>query len=269
MRRILIIEDNYDLSDNICLLLSEHKYNVLQSFNGEDGLKSIINFKPDLIFCDIMLPDINGYKILIELKKLNEKIAPIFIFLTAKTQREELRKGMTLGADDYITKPFTNDELLEAVSAQFKKRAEVLKKINVPHLQISKNDRVITRSDKSNSGYEKGRLSFGDHLFINDKKKPGFYLIENILLIKSMKDYTQLFFIDDKKFLLRKRMIYWENKLPKEWFLRIHRQTLINLKYVDQVEKISSNRFSISIKNYSKKLEASQRCSQKLKNILH
>ncbi|MBS3946361.1 MAG: response regulator, partial [Melioribacter sp.] len=112
MKKILIIEDNYDLAQNTLLFLKEYGYDVLSCPNGKEGLKVMLNYQPDLILCDIMLPDINGYKILSEIKKLENPIPPIVIYITAKTQRDDIRKGMTLGADDYITKPFTFDELL-------------------------------------------------------------------------------------------------------------------------------------------------------------
>lgn len=268
MKKILIIEDNIDLAENIFLLLKEQGYDVLSCYNGEEGLKSIIEFNPDLILCDIILPDISGFKLLSELKKLDTGIPPIFIFLTAKTQRDDIRKGMTIGADDYITKPFTYDELINAINTQFKKRSKVLKNIISTDTELSDKNRKSTRNIKNR--FESGiiELDYNDHIFINDKKNPGFHLVKDLIVIKSLKDYTRLYFIEDKKFLLRKRMNYWENYLPKDEFIRIHRQTLVNLNFIDKLERLSSNRFSIILKNYSKRVEVSQRYSNKIKNLL-
>jgi len=268
MEKILIIEDNVDLAENIFLLLKEHGYDVLSCYNGESGLKSIIEFSPDLILCDIMLPDISGFKLLTELKKLDTGIPPIFIFLTAKTQRDDIRKGMTIGADDYITKPFTYDELINSINTQFKKRSKVLRNIISSDNGITPKNRKSTSTAANKSRLEKVELDYNDHIFINDKKNPGFNLVKDLIVIKSLKDYTRLYFIDNKKFLLRKRMNYWENYLPKDEFLRIHRQTLINLNFIDKLERLSSNRFSIILKNYPKRVEVSQRYSNKIKKFL-
>jgi DNA-binding response OmpR family regulator len=268
MEKILIIEDNADLAENIYLLLKEHGYNVLSCNNGEEGLRSIIDFNPDLILCDIMLPDINGFKLLTQLKKIETGIPPIFIFLTAKTLRNDVRRGMTIGADDYITKPFTYDELTNAIRAQFSKRSKVLRNIISTDKGIANTNRNSSKEKKIKAAPGKTELDYNGHIFINDKKNPGFYLVKNLIVIKSLKDYTRLYFIEDKKFLLRKRMNYWENYLPKEEFKRIHRQTLINLNFIDKLEHLSSNRFSIILKNYPKSVEVSQRFGNKIKKFL-
>ncbi len=266
MYKVLIIEDNVDLAENLYLFLKELGYDTICAHNGDNGLKMIIEKNPDIILCDIMLPDISGYKLLSELKKLEERIMPIFIFLTAKTQRDDLRKGMTIGADDYITKPFTNDELLKSINTQLRKRSKILMRLNNSPDNNRKN---IFNSGQSNQGNDpvKTELKYNDHIFINDRKNPGFYLVKDILFIRSLKDYTRIYLTDDKKFLMRKPMIYWVKTLPNEQFLRIHRQTLINLNFIEKIEPLSSNRFSILMKNISKKLEVSQRHSNKIKKI--
>lgn len=266
MYKVLIIEDNIDLAENLCLFLKELGYITICAHNGDNGLKMIIEKNPDIILCDIMLPDISGYKLLSELKKLEERIMPIFIFLTAKTQRDDLRKGMTIGADDYITKPFTNDELLKSINTQLRKRSRILMRLNSSSDNNRKN---ILTSRQSNRGNDpaKTELKYDNHIFINDRKNPGFYLVKDILFIRSLKDYTHIYLTNDKKFLIRKPMIYWVKTLPNEQFLRIHRQTLINLNFIEKIEPLSSNRFSIFMKSITKKLEVSQRYSNKIKKI--
>ncbi|MCX7797198.1 MAG: response regulator [Melioribacter sp.] len=256
MKKVLIIEDNHDLADNVALLLTEHGYKTFIAYNGTTALKIYEHETPNIVLCDIMLPDISGYKILKEIKKLENLKSPIFIFLTAKSQRDEIRKGMELGADDYITKPFTYEELIKSITTQIEKR-EKFEKLG---------ERKITQN-KLNKAQQKQKFNFNDYIFINDKKNPGFYPISNILFIKSVKDYTQITLKDNKKFLLRKTMKYWEEKLPDK-FIRIHRQTIINLDYVENVKEASSNRLSISLKNTNEKLEVSQRYRKKLKSLL-
>ena len=132
MSRILIIEDTESILDDIKLILSLESYDVLEARDGQQGLDIAFKHLPDLIICDIMMPILDGYGVLNNLR-LNHATASIpFIFLTAKSSKEDLRKGMISGADDYITKPFTSEELVEAVKTRLDKyklikRNELLK----------------------------------------------------------------------------------------------------------------------------------------------
>jgi DNA-binding response OmpR family regulator len=121
MKKILLIEDNEDICSNTAEILELSNYKVITAENGKIGVEKALLEKPDLIICDIMMPVLDGYGVLHAVHK-NEGIKNTpFIFLTAKTERSEFRKGMELGADDYITKPFTGTELLNAIDGRLKK----------------------------------------------------------------------------------------------------------------------------------------------------
>jgi CRP/FNR family cyclic AMP-dependent transcriptional regulator len=121
MRTILVIEDNEDIRNNTAEILSLSNYAVIQAENGKLGLEMAIAHKPDLIICDIMMPVLDGYGVLHAVHKNDPIKNTPFIFLTAKTERGDFRKGMELGADDYISKPFSGTELLTAVDSRLKK----------------------------------------------------------------------------------------------------------------------------------------------------
>ena len=126
MRSILLIEDNDELRENTAEILELANYKVTSAENGKAGIQAALEKKPDLIICDVMMPELDGYGVLHLINK-NPGLSGIpFIFLTAKSERSDLRKGMEMGADDYITKPFTDIELLNAIESRFKK-SEVLK----------------------------------------------------------------------------------------------------------------------------------------------
>lgn len=134
MKKILLIEDNDDVRNNTAEILELSNYKVIVAENGKTGVEKAIESKPDLIICDIMMPVLDGYGVLHAVHK-NEAIKNTpFIFLTAKTERDDLRKGMELGADDYITKPFSGTELLNAVDSRIKK-LELLKQEMAPGLE--------------------------------------------------------------------------------------------------------------------------------------
>jgi DNA-binding response OmpR family regulator len=127
MNKILLIEDNKDVRENTAEILELAGYYVATAANGKLGIEEVNKNKPDLIICDIMMPNLDGYGVLHLLAKNPETTNIPFIFLTAKTERSEVRKGMEMGADDYITKPFDKIELLNAIESRFKKN-ESLKK---------------------------------------------------------------------------------------------------------------------------------------------
>jgi CheY-like chemotaxis protein len=121
MNTILLIEDNLEIRENTAEILELANYKVVTAENGKDGIEKAASVKPDVIICDIMMPVLDGYGVLHMLNK-NEELRDIpFIFLTAKTERLDFRKGMEMGADDYITKPFTELELLNAIEQRLKK----------------------------------------------------------------------------------------------------------------------------------------------------
>jgi CheY-like chemotaxis protein len=123
MKKVLLIEDDPILRENTAELLELSNYNVVTASNGRIGIDKVSTHLPDIIVCDIMMPELDGYGVLEALSKNeNTRFIP-FIFLSAKTERQDVRKGMDLGADDYITKPFGEDELISAIESRLAKAA--------------------------------------------------------------------------------------------------------------------------------------------------
>ncbi|MBL0145083.1 MAG: response regulator [Chitinophagaceae bacterium] len=126
MKCLLLIEDNAEIRENTAEILQLAGYLVATAENGKIGVELALQKKPDLIICDIMMPVLDGYGVLHLINKNPDLKGIPFIFLTAKAERSDFRKGMEMGADDYITKPFSDIELLNAVESRFNK-IEVLK----------------------------------------------------------------------------------------------------------------------------------------------
>ncbi|HTQ63847.1 MAG TPA: response regulator [Puia sp.] len=115
MKKILIIEDNEILLENIAEILKLSDYDVVLAKNGREGIEMATAEKPDMIICDIMIPEMDGYEVLAFLNnKIDTRDIP-FIFLTAKSEKNDFKKGLELGADFYLTKPFDGATLLTAV----------------------------------------------------------------------------------------------------------------------------------------------------------
>lgn len=122
-KKILLIEDDQIVRENTAEILQLANYEVLTAENGKMGLEKANVFKPDLIICDILMPELDGYGVM-QIAMRNEDLQRIpIIFMSAKTKHEDIRKGMDLGASDYITKPFEESELLSAVATRLKRKA--------------------------------------------------------------------------------------------------------------------------------------------------
>ncbi len=120
-RRILVIEDNTEMRENISEMLELANYDVRTAENGKLGVAATKEFKPELILCDVMMPELDGYGVLHMLGNDPTTMGIPFVFLTAKTELADLRKGMSMGADDYLTKPFEEMDLLNAIEVRLKK----------------------------------------------------------------------------------------------------------------------------------------------------
>jgi DNA-binding response OmpR family regulator/two-component sensor histidine kinase len=125
LTKVLVIEDEENIRENIQELLEAKGYNVRTAGNGKQGVLEAIDFRPNLIVCDIMMPKMDGFKVLDYVRKTAIIQNTPFIFLTAKVDKQDIRHGMELGADDYINKPFTVKELTNAIETRLKKQEKV------------------------------------------------------------------------------------------------------------------------------------------------
>ncbi|MDB5005543.1 MAG: response regulator [Mucilaginibacter sp.] len=185
-KKVLIIEDNNDIRENVVEILELAGYQVYAANNGKIGVDLAIKNLPDIILCDIMMPELDGYGVLYMLNKSPEAAAIPFIFLTAKAERVDLRKGMEMGADDYLTKPFDDMELLNAIESRLKKRetqqAFYSKSLDNLSTLIAKNDglaelkkiileRKVRQFKKNQVIYYEGDKGNGLYLLINGSVK--------------------------------------------------------------------------------------------------
>jgi CheY-like chemotaxis protein len=171
--KIAVIEDNDDVRENLVELLELTGYEVQAAINGRKGIEMVRNFCPDLILCDVMMPELDGYGVIHILSKEPETASIPFIFLTAKADKIDFRKGMTLGADDYITKPYDDTDLLNAIETRLKKStlpkpnksnesvknlADLLEKSNI--VKIRAKDKLYHQGDLPKSVYyiKKGKF---------------------------------------------------------------------------------------------------------------
>ncbi|TDS16836.1 CRP-like cAMP-binding protein [Maribacter caenipelagi] len=164
MKRILLIEDNDDVRENTADILELANYEVITAENGKIGVQKAKEFLPDLVLCDIMMPQMDGFQVLQTFEKDISMASTPFIFLTAKTEREDMRMGMNLGADDYLTKPFQENELLGVIECRLNKHDNLKK-------EIARNLKGINTFIKEVSEYEDMEGLSKNHMLKSYEKK--------------------------------------------------------------------------------------------------
>jgi CRP-like cAMP-binding protein/CheY-like chemotaxis protein len=182
MKKILLIEDDTVLRENTAELLELSNYSVITAPNGSVGLNTAKENLPDIIVCDIMMPELDGYGVLQGLSKSETTKYIPFIFLSAKTERKDVRKGMDLGADDYITKPFNEAELISAIESRLAKAA-ILKEEranNTEDSSIPSQDELKTLNDLKNYLDDNGKIfkyAKGDLIYSEGDNSNYIYLV--------------------------------------------------------------------------------------------
>lgn len=185
--RILIIEDNNDIRESTAEILTLGNYEVFQAMNGKQGVEQATTYLPDLILCDIMMPELDGYGVLHLLGNNPQTSTIPFVFLTAKNERQDMRKGMEMGADDYLTKPFNDVELLNSIECRLKKKVH-------QQLVFSQSINKINTLFSSQKGLEELNRLFSERKVRHIKKKQVVYYegdsVNGIYLVVSGKVKT-------------------------------------------------------------------------------
>jgi DNA-binding LytR/AlgR family response regulator len=251
LTKILVIEDEDELCNAVKSLLESSGYKVITASNGLEGVQAARESVPDLIISDIMMPKMNGYKVIETLRKEKALASIPFIFLSAKDEKSDFRSGMELGADDYLIKPFRAPELLKAVETRLK-RFETL-------------ERRGAAAGKKARREERKPLTEDDRLFLKVNDKPQIVRVGDILCIKAEGEYSSIILIQGTKFLVRRAMKEWEGQLPDNLFLRIHRSVIVNINQIEKIEKWYKRSYVVMLKNYGEKFVISQRYLSKVR----
>ncbi|MBP9120035.1 MAG: response regulator [Ignavibacterium sp.] len=247
-KKILVIEDDEIISDNLKNLLELQNYEVWVAENGKEGIDKAYIFKPDLVICDIMMPDITGFEVIEILSRENDLKQLPFLYLTALIDITNFRKGMNLGADDYIFKPYDSENLLLVI----KNRLEKFELI-----------RSIALEQKSNKNYQNESEKI--IIKLGNKSYPLNY--KEIIYLMAERQYSNVYTTGQKKFIIKKSLKNWEMILPKSSFIRIHRSCIININQVNKIEKNSLNQYSVHLNNSNNAIQVSRRFYKNLKKL--
>lgn len=250
MRTVLLIDDDKQIRRMVRDYLELEKFTCLIAENGREGIELAKKYLPDLIISDIMMPEVNGY----ELKKAlsNEPATALipFIYITSKTEREDIRKGMQLGADDYLFKPFKLTELMDAIGVQLEKRKRLL------------DEYAINESVKNSAP-----LEYNEYFMIKDKGNLRFVKVNEIITVIADQKYTRVVLASKDKIIASRTMKEWEEILPKANFVRIHRSYIINLAFIEKIEKWFDRSYKVKLKIFEEPLYISKRYYSTLKEL--
>lgn len=247
-RTILIIEDDYSLRTAIIKLLEVNNFSTIAFADGESALKIIKLVRPDLIICDIILPGIDGFEVLKHIKEQFENEEPIpFIYLTAKVDNGDFRKGMSLGADDYITKPFKSQDLLDSIKTRLRK---------FDNIRQNKREKELRTLDK-NQG-----------IIISDKKKSEFIRVDDIAFISASGDYSDVHLTKGKVVSAQKSLKEWEEILPGNIFYRTHRSFIVNINHIKEIKPFFKRSYKIMLKEMDDDVFISERYVVRLRKLL-
>ena len=216
MEKILIVEDEQGIRDTLQDILKLAGYEVLIACDGKVGYDVIVENQPDLVLCDVNMPELGGFELLEAVnQRFKDEVIPPFLFLTAKVEVESLRYGMSLGADDYIFKPFASSDILKTVRLRLDRRIQLLDQ----RRSASKTETVIADANKL-------------ALPCND----GLELISFDKIIKCQADraYCNFYLIDNRKILVSKPMKDFEEILSSKNFLKVHKSTIVNIKHIEK-----------------------------------
>jgi len=178
MKKLLLIEDDVTVRENTAELLELSNYDVITASNGKLGIETAKKEVPDIIICDIMMPEIDGYGVLEALSKNPSTLNIPFIFLSAKTEHKDIRKGMDLGADDYLTKPFEEEELLSAIESRLAKVAILKSYIQD---ETPEDEEKLKDLNDLRELFSKQELQYfkkGETIYEKDKHANYFYLVK-------------------------------------------------------------------------------------------
>ncbi len=239
--RILVIEDDENVRLPLVDVLEANGYAVLSANNGREGIRIAREEEPDLIISDIMMPEVDGFGVFDAMQEDPHSAVIPFIFLTAKTDPADIREGLGLGADDYITKPFEVKDLLEAVRVRMERYQRIT-------------EAAVTINEQNE--YEQ--------IFIKDGESCWFVEYERLRLLESEDNYVRMFF-DNEKPLISRTLNYLEQRLPTKQFFRANRKQIINLRWIKHIQPWFNGGLLVTLKD-GVKVQMSRRAAQSFKS---
>jgi DNA-binding response OmpR family regulator len=290
MAKILIIDDDLQVGRMVGEFLRRHGHEIATAANGRLGLTAAAAGRPDLILCDLDMPGLNGQEVVAALRQ-DERLGdtPI-IFLSGCTERGQVRRSMNVGGDDFITKPAALPEILEAVNARLDRRqkqrkqldrqldraaeyfvgvihdlnqrapevrwlAEIATEKSAQQNQIIQRVRKSLDAANSSSAVPRPPSTF----LVKSHNRQHFVKLSEVKALLANGEYSMVHWGTDEHMMFRKSLKQWQAELPAELFVRVHRQAIINLSFLDFVERDAEGKPHVHLREFKPVIEVSQR----------
>ncbi len=215
MEKLLVVEDEKAIRETLQEILEMSGYEVITARNGKEGYKQIMDEKPDLVLCDVSMPEMDGFELLSAINQvMANEIVPPFVFLTAKVELKDVRRGMTLGADDYVLKPFDHMHVLEVIRLRLDKRKKLLQS-NEPAVAVN-------------------TMKNFDKLALPSEEGLELVPISDIVRCQADRAYCTFHLADGRRIVVSKSMKEFEDILIKNNFIKVHKSTIVNIQYANK-----------------------------------
>lgn len=254
-KNILIIDSDEGALSYTLGLLTEAKYKAIPVTNFQHALGLLEKIAIDLILCATFISNTSGFSFLQKLGQRQKSALVPFIFVAKEFNKEEINLAASLGADGYIFKPINKNVLLSTVEKKLMKSAgHVSKAVILPPSHLIEIQSFIPK-----------KLTENDYVLRTIDNRPTFIKIGGIKYISAQNTYSQTYLADGRTYKVKRTLTEVEKILPENKFIRIHRSHIINLDFVDRIERWFNNSFRVYLKNESEPLEMSRRFSAIIK----
>lgn len=291
MAKILIIDDDQEICRVIGNGLRRQGFEVATASNGDEGLTAARAILPDLILCDLDMPGLDGQEVVTALRQDGQMGEIPVIFLSACVERDQIRRSMNLGGDDFITKPAPWPEILAAINARLARRQKQVQQLDHQVEEAAEvfigiiNDLKIAAPEvhwfAASTGHEKNEIiqrvrqslnaavspntgappagSRSNSLLVKDNHRQRLLKLSEVKALMACGEYSDIHWGKDQHMMFRKSLKQWEVELPSEQFIRVHRQAIVNLAFLDFVERDSEGKSQIHLRELNQVIPVSQR----------
>lgn len=304
MEKILLIDDDDQVCSVVGEFLRRHQYNVTTASTGAQGLMIAAKTRPDLIICDLDMPGLNGQGVVTALRQ-DERLGDIpIIFLSGCNERGRIRQSMNLGGDDFIIKPAALPEILDTVKARLQRHHRQQQKLdqrlekavevfvgvindlkrNGPNVQwlaetgdpkAGPQDQLIRRIRQSWESTKPteapppaSATPATNSLLVKFENRQQFVKLSEVKALMAYGEYSNVHWGKEHYMMFRKPLKVWQVELPQDQFVRIHRQAIINLSFLDFVEQDAQGKMNVHLREFKQVIPVSQRATPVFKRCL-
>ena len=240
---ILIIDNHNSNENDFASMFKNTSLNVYVTDGIKNGVEIAARYVPDIIICSVTSFDI-GKKLIEDINlQVTLRFIPIMYISSLEEPDKEFREVMNMGIADYFCKNFNKQDLISSIE------------VRVGQVTEFKNYLF----EKYHSAFEAEKLETKDHILISVGKRLQLIKFERIICITAEKEYSKIKILNGRSIIVRKSLKNWLNVLPEKNFVRIHRQSIINIDAIEKIEKLKSRTYVVYLKSISKPLELSRR----------